>query len=267
MGLAFTKIWQRLIGKQEMRILMVGLDAAGKTTILYKLKLGEVVTTIPTIGFNVGTQVAEFVSLVDVETVERHGRKLCCVPVKRANDMAGALEWKGWAAETGQDKIRPLWRHYYQGTNGLIYVVDSNDRDRVEDAREEPPGALPPRKGHPKKIKLTEPKPANHGVLLVPLRYSEDRHHIAWWGKKGGSPPRKSWSSFRHSFFWSRKRPEFGSVYRRSSSLVLKFAPFWEHRFRGDLFEGTLLFVVVEGKPIRQPPFWGFAQKDTPSGK
>ena len=45
MGLAFTKIWQRLIGKQEMRILMVGLDAAGKTTILYKLKLGEVVTT------------------------------------------------------------------------------------------------------------------------------------------------------------------------------------------------------------------------------
>ncbi|CAJ1350100.1 unnamed protein product, partial [Effrenium voratum] len=124
------------IGKQEMRILMVGLDAArlqepgalwltpiaqaaGKTTILYKLKLGEVVTTIPTIGFNVGTQVAEFVSLV-VETVERHGRKLCCVPVKRANDMAGALEWKAWAAETvwdvgGQDKIRPLWRHYYQG--------------------------------------------------------------------------------------------------------------------------------------------------------
>merc|ERR1739844_632122 len=37
----------------------------------------------------------------------------------------------------GQDKIRPLWRHYYQGTNGIIFVVDSNDRDRVEDAREE----------------------------------------------------------------------------------------------------------------------------------
>ena len=33
--------------------------------------------------------------------------------------------------------IRPLWRHYYQGTSGLIYVVDSNDRDRIEDAREE----------------------------------------------------------------------------------------------------------------------------------
>ena len=40
-----------LFGKKEMRILMVGLDAAGKTTILYKLKLGEIVTTIPTIGW------------------------------------------------------------------------------------------------------------------------------------------------------------------------------------------------------------------------
>jgi hypothetical protein len=50
MGLTFTKLFQRLFSKQEMRILMVGLDAAGKTTILYKLKLGEIVTTIPTIG-------------------------------------------------------------------------------------------------------------------------------------------------------------------------------------------------------------------------
>ena len=40
----------RLFAKKQMRILMVGLDAAGKTTILYKLKLGEIVTTIPTIG-------------------------------------------------------------------------------------------------------------------------------------------------------------------------------------------------------------------------
>merc|ERR1712194_950843 len=106
MGLAFSKIWARMVGKTEMRILMVGLDAAGKTTILYKLKLGEVVTTIPTIGFN-------------VETVEYKN-----------------LSFTVWDVG-GQDKIRPLWRHYYQGTNGLIYVVDSNDRDRVEDAREE----------------------------------------------------------------------------------------------------------------------------------
>ena len=50
MGNIFAKLFQGLFGKKEMRILMVGLDAAGKTTILYKLKLGEIVTTIPTIG-------------------------------------------------------------------------------------------------------------------------------------------------------------------------------------------------------------------------
>ena len=106
MGSMFSKVWQRLIGKKEMRILMVGLDAAGKTTILYKLKLGEVVTTIPTIGFN-------------VETVDYKN-----------------ISFTVWDVG-GQDKIRLLWRHYYQNTQGLIFVVDSNDRDRVDDAREE----------------------------------------------------------------------------------------------------------------------------------
>ena len=106
MGSSFGKIWARFFGKQEMRILMVGLDAAGKTTILYKLKLGEVVTTIPTIGFN-------------VETVEYKN-----------------ISFTVWDVG-GQDKIRLLWRHYYQNTQGIIFVVDSNDRDRVEDAKEE----------------------------------------------------------------------------------------------------------------------------------
>ena len=55
MGLSFSKVFGKLFGKKDVRILMVGLDAAGKTTILYKLKLGEIVTTIPTIGFNVET--------------------------------------------------------------------------------------------------------------------------------------------------------------------------------------------------------------------
>jgi len=104
MGLAFSKFWNRLFSKQEMRILMVGLDAAGKTTILYKLKLGEVVTTIPTIGFN-------------VETVEYKN-----------------ISFTVWDVG-GQDKIRPLWRHYYQNTQGIIFVVDSNDRERIDDAQ------------------------------------------------------------------------------------------------------------------------------------
>ncbi len=84
----------------------MGLDAAGKTTILYKLKLGEAVTTIPTIGFN-------------VETVEYKN-----------------ISFTVWDVG-GQDKIRPLWRHYYQNTQGLIFVVDSNDRDRIDAARDE----------------------------------------------------------------------------------------------------------------------------------
>ena len=87
-----------------MRILMVGLDAAGKTTILYKLKLGEVVITIPTIGFN-------------VETMEYKN-----------------LYFTVWDVG-GQDKIQPLWCHICPGTNGLIYVANSNDRDRIEDAK------------------------------------------------------------------------------------------------------------------------------------
>src|SRR5580658_6632705 len=106
MGLTFTNLFKGLFGKKEMRILMVGLDAAGKTTILYKLKLGEIVTTIPTIGFN-------------VETVEYKN-----------------ISFTVWDVG-GQDKIRPLWRHYFQNTQGLIFVVDSNDRERVEAAREE----------------------------------------------------------------------------------------------------------------------------------
>jgi len=106
MGSAVAKLMQRLVGKREMRLLMLGLDAAGKTTILYKMKLGEVVTTIPTVGFN-------------VEILEYRN-----------------LSFTVWDIG-GQDRIRPLWRHYYMGTHGLVFVVDSNDRDHIEDAREE----------------------------------------------------------------------------------------------------------------------------------
>jgi ADP-ribosylation factor protein 1 len=55
MGNTFMSLLSGLFKNKEARILMVGLDAAGKTTILYKLKLDENVTTIPTIGFNVET--------------------------------------------------------------------------------------------------------------------------------------------------------------------------------------------------------------------
>jgi ADP-ribosylation factor 1/2 len=106
MGLFLSSLSSFFLGKKEMRILMVGLDGAGKTTILYKMKLSEVVTTIPTIGFN-------------VETVEYK-----------------KISFTVWDVG-GQDKIRPLWRHYFQNTQALIFVVDSNDRGRIAEAREE----------------------------------------------------------------------------------------------------------------------------------
>ncbi|KAL9653262.1 hypothetical protein ABK040_010969 [Willaertia magna] len=106
MGQTLSQLFANLFKNKEARILLVGLDAAGKTTILYKLKLDENVTTIPTIGFN-------------VETVQ----------YKKIN-------FTMWDVG-GQDKIRPLWRHYYANTNAVIFVVDSNDRDRIGEARDE----------------------------------------------------------------------------------------------------------------------------------
>jgi len=106
MGFFISKVWKNLLGKKDVRMLMVGLDAAGKTTILYQLKMNETVKTIPTIGFN-------------VETLDYKG-----------------LNFTVWDVG-GQDKIRVLWKHYYQNTDGIIFVVDSNDRDRVDDAGEE----------------------------------------------------------------------------------------------------------------------------------
>lgn len=87
MGGQLSKMMGKIFGSKEMRLLMLGLDAAGKTTILYKLKLGQDVTTIPTVGFN-------------VETVTYKN-----------------VKFNVWDVG-GQDKIRPLWRHYFSGTFG-----------------------------------------------------------------------------------------------------------------------------------------------------
>ncbi|KAJ7967508.1 ADP-ribosylation factor [Quillaja saponaria] len=106
MGATIARLAKRLFPKCEMRILMVGLDSSGKTTIIYKLRLGEIVTTIPTIGFNVE-----------------------CVEYKN-------ISFSVWDVG-GQDKIRPLWRHYFHNTHVLIFVVDSSDRQRISEARNE----------------------------------------------------------------------------------------------------------------------------------
>mmetsp|Transcript_36800 Transcript_36800/g.54059 ORF Transcript_36800/g.54059 Transcript_36800/m.54059 type:complete len:190 (+) Transcript_36800:63-632(+) len=108
MGLAIAKLWDEWQGFSGVTcgILMVGLDAAGKTTILYKLKLGEVTNTIPTVGFNVET-------------------------VKYKN-----VSFNVWDVG-GQAKLRKLWRHYYKDVGGVIFVVDSCDAARFEEAKNE----------------------------------------------------------------------------------------------------------------------------------
>ncbi len=106
MGNAIVSLFGDLWKNKEARILMLGLDAAGKTTVLYKIKLDENVNTIPTIGFN-------------VETVQ----------YKKVN-------FTMWDVG-GQDVIRPLWKHYYANADAVIFVVDSNDRERLGEARDE----------------------------------------------------------------------------------------------------------------------------------
>uniref|UniRef100_A0A8I5YUY0 Uncharacterized protein n=1 Tax=Pongo abelii TaxID=9601 RepID=A0A8I5YUY0_PONAB len=84
-GNIFEKLFKSLFGKKEVRILILGLHTAGKTTILYKLKLGETVPTVPTVGF-------------------------CTETVEYKN-----ITFTVW--DVGSHfKIRPLWRHFFQNT-------------------------------------------------------------------------------------------------------------------------------------------------------
>jgi len=105
MGILFSRLWQAF-GEKEARILVLGLDNAGKTTILYRLQVGTVVSTIPTIGFN-------------VETVTYKN-----------------IKFQVWDLG-GQTSIRPYWRCYYPNTQAIIYVVDSSDVERVGTSRQE----------------------------------------------------------------------------------------------------------------------------------
>ncbi|MCJ1339104.1 Arf GTPase arl1 [Bachmanniomyces sp. S44760] len=108
MGGVYSRLFAVLYSKKEIRILILGLDNAGKTTLLYRLKekIGEVVTTIPTIGFNVES-----------------------VTYKNLNFNVWDLG--------GQTSIRPYWRCYYANTAAVIFVIDSTDIERLGTASEE----------------------------------------------------------------------------------------------------------------------------------
>ena len=91
---------------KEARILVLGLDNAGKTTILKKLSDEDPTNTTPTQGFN-------------IKSLQQDGFKL------NVWDIGG------------QKAIRPYWKNYYKNTDSLVFVVDSADKRRLKEAAEQ----------------------------------------------------------------------------------------------------------------------------------
>ncbi|KAL0637987.1 ADP-ribosylation factor, Arf Arf6 [Maublancomyces gigas] len=114
----------KIFGTKEMRLLMLGLDAAGKTTILYKLKLDQDVTTIPTVGFNVETVTYKNVKF----NVWVSSRRMLVAKIRF--DLCGVI-----TSPVGPSLDPPT--HGVKRTQGLIFVIDSQDRDRIDEARQE----------------------------------------------------------------------------------------------------------------------------------
>lgn len=98
---------------QSLHVVVIGLDSAGKTSLLYRLKLREFVETIPTKGFN----------------MER-------IKVAVGNSKANSTAFQVWDVG-GQEKLRPLWKSYTRRTDGLVFVVDAAETERMEEAKVE----------------------------------------------------------------------------------------------------------------------------------
>ena len=85
------------------------MDSAGKSTVLYRLKFDQYVNTVPTIGFN-------------------------CERVRGSTGRSRGLTFLVWDVG-GQEKVRPLWKPYTRATDAVIFVVDSTDVERLEEAK------------------------------------------------------------------------------------------------------------------------------------
>jgi len=110
MGELLSKVVDKIANSfgttKPTKILLLGLDGAGKTTTLYRLKLKKFVNTIPTIGFN-------------VENIDYKNLRMTVWDIK------------------GQNNVRELWKHYYSDTDALIFIINSHDEKRFELAKEE----------------------------------------------------------------------------------------------------------------------------------
>ncbi|XP_030608361.1 ADP-ribosylation factor-like protein 14 [Archocentrus centrarchus] len=103
------------VSKPQVQVLLLGLDNAGKSTLLYKLKHNICVSTVPTIGFN-------------VEMLEAR---------KNRNKIAITIWDVG-----GQGKMRDHWPNFYQNAAAIVFVVDSADQERLSEAQKELEGIL-----------------------------------------------------------------------------------------------------------------------------
>lgn len=106
MGVAFSSLWSSLFGARELKICILGLDNAGKTTLTYQMTLGQAVATAPTVGSN--TEYFTFKNL-------------------------RFLLWD----VGGQASLRSSWTSYLANTDAVVFVFDSTDAERVALAREE----------------------------------------------------------------------------------------------------------------------------------
>ncbi|XP_076001287.1 ADP-ribosylation factor-like protein 14 [Genypterus blacodes] len=101
---------QRGSKQPEAQILILGLDNAGKSTLLYKVKYNKSVTTVPTIGFNV--------EMIDAK--------------KHRKNIALTMWDVG-----GQEQMRQYWSSYHADAGAVVFVVDSADTRRLDEARHE----------------------------------------------------------------------------------------------------------------------------------
>lgn len=117
-----------------LHVVMLGLDSAGKTTALYRLKFDQYLNTVPTIGFN-------------------------CERIKGTSGKCKGTSFLVWDVG-GQEKLRPLWRSYTRCTDGIVFVVDSTDAERMDEAKME--------------LMRTVRAPENHHVPILVLANKQD---------------------------------------------------------------------------------------------
>lgn len=96
---------------QTLHVVVIGLDSAGKTSLLYRLKFNEFVKSAPTKGFN----------------MEK---------IKAPVGSSRSITFQVWDVG-GQEKLRPLWKSYTRRTDGMVFVVDSSEAERMEEAKVE----------------------------------------------------------------------------------------------------------------------------------